>query len=94
MHLRSSPEWVARCWDGLLPAGRNVCVSMMVECFGIYMFVLTFLGFGYMRRGTYLCFGAGMSLFSCLVSGWGSLWLLSCGWFVALSSCRSVLLHC
>ena len=48
-------------------------VSMMVECFGIYMFVLTCLGFGYMRRGTYLCFGAGMSLFSCLVSGWGSL---------------------
>ena len=44
--------------------------------------------------GTYLCFGAGISLFSWLVSGWGSLWLLSCGWFVALSSCRSVLLHC
>ena len=58
LHLRSSPEWVARCWDGLLPVGRNVRVSMMVECFGIYiyMFVLTFLGFGYMRRGTYLCF--------------------------------------
>ena len=73
----SSPEWVARCWGWCdqLPAGRNVRVSMMVECFGIYiyMFVLTCLGFGYMRRGTYLCLGAGMSLFSCLVSGWGSL---------------------
>ena len=70
LHLRSSPEWVARCWDwrDLLPAGRNLRVSMMVQCFGIYMFVLTFNGFGYMRRGTYLCFGAGMSLFSCLVS--------------------------
>jgi len=36
LHLRSSAEWVARCWDGLLPAGRNVRVGMMVECFGIY----------------------------------------------------------
>ena len=30
--------WVVRCWGGLLPAGRNVRVSMMVECFGRFMF--------------------------------------------------------
>ena len=38
LHLRSSLEWIVRCWGGLLPAGRNVRVSMMVECFGIYTF--------------------------------------------------------
>ena len=39
MHLRSSAEWVVRCWGGLLPAGRNVRVIMMVECFGIYIYI-------------------------------------------------------
>ena len=40
LHLRSSPEWVSQCWDGLLPAGRNVRVNMMVECCGIYICLL------------------------------------------------------
>ena len=73
MRLRSSPEWVVRCWGGLLPAGRNVRVSMMVECFGIYMFFSRMcLGIGYMRLGTYLCFGAGMFCSSALFPGWSS----------------------
>ena len=46
LYLRSSPEWVARCWGGLLLAGRNVRVSMMVEGFGIYMFFERFLVLG------------------------------------------------
>jgi len=43
--MRSSPEWVARCggWRGLLRVGRNVRVSMMVECFGIYIYIYVFL---------------------------------------------------
>jgi len=51
LHLRSSPEWVVRCWGGLLPVFWCWCVP-----------------------------------FFCLVSRVEFLWLLSCGWFVALSS--------
>ena len=48
--------WVVRCWGGLFPAGRNVRVSMMVECFGRYMFFRMCLGIGYLCLGTYFCF--------------------------------------
>ena len=44
-----------------------------------------------------LCFGAGVFLFFCLVSRVEFLWLLSCGWFVALRSLVGgvvALLHC
>ena len=56
-----------------MPAGRNVRVSMMVECFGIYMFFSRMcLGIGYLCLGTYFCFGAGVFCSSVLFPGWSS----------------------
>ena len=98
MHLRSSPEWVVRCWDGLLPTGRNVRVSMMVECFWyIYMF-FTNVSWSWVTMSWYLLvFWCWCVLFFCLVSRVEFLWLLGCGWFVALRSLVGgdvALLHC
>ena len=71
--------WVVRCWGSLLPAGRNVRVSMMVECFGRYMFFRMCLGVGYLCLGTYFCFGAGVFCSSVLFAGWSS-----CGYYAVV----------
>jgi len=51
LRLRSSPEWVLRCWDCLLLVFWCWYVLLLLPCFWVEF-----------------------------------LWLLSCGWFVALSS--------
>jgi len=58
----------------------------MVECFGIHMFFSNVSWYWVYASWYLLVFWCWCVLFFCLVSWVEFLWLLSCGWFVALSS--------